>query len=80
MNDIIKLGMRFVNGFMECTVIGYTEVNGKNLALLLCSNDGLFITVRNLQLWQGQYIWYFGHYYSSLNEAIRDYNERKKDL
>jgi len=76
----VKPGMRFMNGIMELTVLCFTETKDTNLALLICSNDGLFITVRNLQLWQGQFIWYFGHYYDSIHEAVKDYDNRKKEL
>jgi len=80
MSDIIKPGMRFINGLMELTVLCYDEIKDKNLALLFCSNDGLFITVRNLCLWQKQYVWSWGHYFSNINEAVKDYETRKKDL
>jgi len=76
----IKPGMRFKNGMMDLTVLCFTEKKDTNLALLICSNDGLFITVRNLKIWQGQYIWDWGHYFSDIQDAVKDYGVRKKDL
>jgi len=80
MNDIIKPGMRFKNGIMDLTVLCFTEAKNTNLALLICSNDGLFITVRDLGLWQGQWTWNWGHYISDVHKAVKDYDARKKDL
>ena len=80
MNDTIKPGMRFKNGFMELTVLCFTEAKDTNLALLLSSNDGLFITVRNLHLWQGRYVWDWGHYFPDIHDAVKDYDVRMKGL
>jgi len=79
-NEAIKPGFRFKNGTMDLTVLCFTKINDTNLALLICSNDGLFITVRNLGLWRGHYTWDWGHYFPDVHDAVADYNNRKKDL
>lgn len=79
MSDI-KAGMRFKNAGMDCEVIKFTETPKTNVALLFCHSDGLHITVRNLQLWNGRYVWDWGHYFSSEPDALDDYETRKKEL
>lgn len=78
--NAIKPGMRFKNGIMDLTVLCFTEAVNTNLALLICSNDGLFISVRNLSKWQGQYVWDWGRYFSELRDALEDYENRKQDV
>ena len=78
--NTIKPGMRFKNGIMDLTVLCFTETGNTNLALLICSNDGLFITVRNLAKWLDQYTWDWGHYITDLHDALDDYDERKAAL
>jgi len=81
MSDKIKAGMRFKNGDMELTVLDYCVVNNKNLALVIRSCDGFFITVRNLAHDRGSYYsWAWGNYYPILKDAIKDYDKRKNDL
>jgi len=81
MSDMIKAGMRFKNSGMELTVLDYCTINGKNLALVVRSCDGLFITVRNLVHERGDYYsWAWGHYYPRLKDALADYERRKNDL
>ena len=76
----ISAGMRFKNSGMDLTVLDYCEINNKNLALVIRSCDGLFITVRNLSQKNGDYTWDWGHYYPVLRDAINDYDRRKNDL
>lgn len=76
----IKPGFRFKNGMMDCEVIKFAEKEKANVALLFCHSDGLYITVRDLQLWNGGYIWHYGHYYSDKQGASEDYEVRKSNL
>jgi len=80
MNNKIKSGFRFKNGIMSFAVLCYAEKNNTNVALLLSETDGLFVTVIDLGIWQDNYIWYWGHYFSDLSEALNDYNQRLQDL
>ena len=79
MNDI-KVGMKFKNGIMELEVIDFAKAPNTNVALLLCLSDGLYITVRNLQLWNGVYVWNWGHYFDKKQDALDDYEKRKNGL
>lgn len=76
----MKTGMRFKNAGMDCEVLKFDEGKIDNIALLYCHSDGLYITVSNLQLFLGKYIWVLGHYYSDKQSAEDDYKKRKKDL
>ena len=78
--NTIKPGMRFKNGIMELEVIDFAETPNTNIALLLCLSDGLYITIRNLQLWNGGYVWDWGHYFSGKQDALGDYEKRKNDI
>jgi len=78
--ETIKPGMRFKNGIMQLTVLCFTERKDANLALLICENDGLFITVRNLSIWQGSYQWDWGHYIQDIHDAVVDYDARLENL
>jgi len=81
MMNKISAGMRFKNSGMDLTVLDYCVINNKNLALLIRSCDGLFITVRNLNHERNDYYsWAWGHYYPLLIDAINDYDKRKNDL
>ena len=80
MKTAIKPGFRFKNGIMSLAILCYAEKNDTNVSLLLSETDGLFVTVRNLNIWQGEYTWDWGHYFSDLSEALIDYNKRLKDL
>lgn len=77
---MIKPGMKFKNSFMELTVLCYDEISDKNLALLFSTNDEMFITVRNLSKYKDEYAWCWGHYFIDIRDAVKDYDERKKDL
>ena len=78
--EIMKPGTRFTNGDMELTVLSFAENGGRNLALLIRHDDGMFITVRNLQPYNGAYCWTWGHYFDGLTEALKDYKKRFNDL
>jgi hypothetical protein len=82
MNQSIKPGMRIINGATECTVLLFTENGRRNLAMLIRSDDGMFVTVRNLSIFEGHatYSWDWGHYFTDIREAIKDYNKRFNEL
>ncbi len=82
MNEVIKPGMRIMNGKTECTVLLFTENGRRNLALLIRSEDGMFVTVRNLSIFEGHttYSWDWGHYFTDIHAAIKDYDKRFREL
>mgnify|MGYP000147675778 CR=1 FL=1 len=82
MTNHIRSGFKFTNEDMELTVILCDGIERKNVALLIQENTGCpFITVRDLsELKSGDYDWAWGHYFKSFNKALKDYNERRKDL
>ena len=80
MMDKLKVGMSIKNGSMKLTIIEFFEINNTNLALLLRHEDGMFITVRDLTFYNGEHIWWWGHYIPLLLDACKDFNMRKKDL
>jgi hypothetical protein len=62
------------------TVLCFTETANTNLALLFRSCDGSYVTVRNLTKGKGVYAWDWGHYFTDVLAAAKDYETRKKDL
>gem|GEM_PF-2227525 len=80
--ETMKPGTHFTNGSMELTLLCFekSEIADSNLILVICSNDGLFITARNLMPWQGNYTWHWGNYFGNLSDALKDYKKRLNDL
>ncbi len=77
----MKQGFRFDSSGMEMTVLCFAESGKNNVALLICHDDGLFVTVRNVSCDDnGSYSWAWGHYFSELHEALADFDERKSAL
>jgi hypothetical protein len=77
----IKSGMKIINVLDEFTVLVYAAKQHTNLALLIRSADGMFVTVRNLSIYDGHktYSWDWGHYFTDLHEALCDYDVRLKE-
>ena len=82
MTNHIRSGFKFTNEDMELTVILCDGIERKNVALLIQENTANpFITVRDLsELKSGDYDWAWGHYFKSFKKALKDYNERRKEL
>lgn len=77
----MKQGFRFTNSDMEMTVLCHAESGKNNAALLICHDDGLFVTVRNVSRdYNGSYSWTWGHYFSNIHEALADFDKRKSAL
>lgn len=79
--DNMKPGIIFKNGSMELTVIEFYQ-NEKSNVIFVESNEGLYITARNLSRWKNGYTWDWGHYFSkqSFQAAKKDYNTRKEEI
>ena len=68
MTNPIRSGFKFVNEGLDFTVMQENT---------FCP----FITVRDLsELKSGNFDWAWGHYFKSFNKALKDYNERRKEL
>ena len=79
--NTITPGMQFTNNGMTVEVLRYHENEKHNVALLLCYDDGLFITVKDLTPEKElRCHWTWGHYILNKTEALNDYISRKKDL
>jgi hypothetical protein len=78
--ETMKTGTHFTNSGMALTLLCHAEAEDTNLVLVVCSDDRLFITARNLRPWQGAYTWDWGHYFSDIHEAVADYDTRMRDL
>ena len=78
MKNPIRSGFKFVNEGLDFIVILTNGTEKNNVALLTFRP---FITVRDLsELKSGNFDWAWGHYFKSFNKALKDYNERRKEL
>ena len=76
MTNPIRSGFKFVNEGLDFIVIHTNGTEKNNVALLIQEN-----TVRDLsELRNGNFDWAWGHYFKSFNKALKDYNERRKEL
>lgn len=82
MTNPIRSGFKFVNEGLDFIVIHTNGTEKNNVALLIQENTVCpFITVRDLsELRNGNFDWAWGHYFKSFNKALKDYNERRKEL
>ena len=59
----MKIGFRFTDNGLELTVLRFAGNDKNNLALLICHDDGLFVTVRDLSRdADGSYSWSWDTY------------------
>ena len=72
-------GENFKNGAMELTVLRFAQKENKTLALLI-RDDGMFITVKELGIGESPNTWVYGNYWTSIHDALKDFDRRKKEL
>lgn len=70
-------GFEFENSGMELICIAFDGTERINVGLFLRLTDGMYITARDIsQDPNGTYSWAWGHYFTDIFEAIRDFNIR----
>lgn len=73
----MKPGFEFENSGMELICIAFHGTERTNVGLFLRLSDGMYITARDTsQDPNGTYSWAWGHYFTDIFEAIRDFNIR----
>ena len=80
--QIIRPGFRLLNEGEAYTIVLFYETGKSNVALIITPNSACpFATVRDIsKLRNGNYDWFWGHYFQSFDEAFEDFNERKDCL
>ncbi len=77
----MKPGFEFENSGMELICIAFHGTERTNVGLFLRLSDGMYITARDTsQDPNGKYSWAWGHYFTDIIGAARDYATRKREL
>ena len=74
-------GFEFENSGMKLICIASDGTDRINVGLFLRLTDGMYITARDTsQDPNGTYSWAWGHYFTDIIGATRDYATRKREL
>lgn len=77
----MKPGFEFENSGMDLICIAFRGTERTNVGLFLRLTDGMYITARDTsQDPNGTYSWAWGHYFTDIIGATRDYATRKREL
>ena len=75
----LQIGCWFLVGLMRYTVVHFCKTSRGNVALLVRENSSCpYVTATELaRRKDGRLEWAWGHYFMDLENAVRDYMERK---
>lgn len=77
----MKIGQKFNNGGMRLTCLDFFGDDKKNVGLFIRESDEMLITARDTSVDNNcSYSWAWGHYFTDIEEAKKDFQSRVADL
>ena len=77
----MKPGFEFKNSGMRLICLACYSLDKRNVGLFQRKSDGMYITARNTSKdANGSYSWAWGHYFSSRENAEKDYQKRLEKM
>ena len=74
-------GLKFENSGMKLVCLAFYSLEKRNVGLFQRESDGMYITARNTSKESdGSYSWAWGHYFTVLEDAERDYKSRLNEM